>query len=116
MKKMPQRLFKGLGGFGAILFLLGVLASVIAAFMSNLPFTAVVLAITGVLVGLLNVTSKESLSYLVAVIAIALTSGTIASLPAIGGIAEAILVNLTAFAGAAALVVGLGVVFRTASK
>ena len=113
---MTKMLGKGMGGIGAILFLLGVGVAVIAAFMGDLPFTAVVLAVTGIVVGFLNVTAKESLTYLVATVAVVLTSGTLAALPAIGGFVEAILVNIAAFSGAAALVVGLGAIFRTASK
>lgn len=114
---MPTKMLgKGMGGIGAILFLLGIGSAVVAAFIGDLPFTAILLAVTGLVVGFLNVAAKESLSYLVAVIAISLTSGTLSALPAIGGFVDAILINIAAFAGAAALVVALGTIFRTASK
>ena len=113
---MVTKLLNGLGGFGAILFLLGVGLSVVAAFMGSLPFTATILGIVGLVVGFLNITSKESLTFLTSVIAVSLLTGILAALPTVGGTVEAILVNIAVFAGAAALVVALKEIFRVASK
>lgn len=113
---MSPKLLNGMGGFGAILFLLGTGLAVIAAFIGELPFTAVILGVSGLVVGFLNITSKESLTFLIAVIAISLLTGVLAALPTVGGFVEKILVNISVFAGAGALVVSLKEIFRVASK
>ena len=61
---MARKNGMGIGNVGAILFLLGAAVSVVSAFLVDvIPMVPLVLGVAGLLVGLLNITSKESLGY-----------------------------------------------------
>lgn len=51
---------------GSWAFLVGVVLAVILGFMSMDPWMAIVLVIIGIIVGLLNITAKESMGFLTA--------------------------------------------------
>jgi hypothetical protein len=101
-------------------FLVGLLISVIASFLTGYAgAVALVLFLLGLVVGFLNITEKDSNKFLLA--AIALLTGGLASISAIsviglGGVTailSKVLGNFLAFVGAAALVVAIKVVFET---
>ncbi len=102
-------------------FLAGLIIAVIASFVSGYATAAaLVLFVLGLLVGLLNISEKDSTKFLVATIA--LLTGGIASISALSilGIAvsyvSAILGNFVAFVSAAALVVAIKAVLETSKK
>lgn len=74
-----------------------------------------ILVILGLIVGLLNITKKESQSFLVASVALLLFA---AALPAVLQIypLKAILDNIAAFVGPAALLISLKVIYELAEK
>lgn len=100
-------------------FIVGIIIAVIAGLVPawNTPTVMWILVILGLIVGLLNITAKETVEFLVATIALVLigTAG-IQTLPALGGIVTAILENIVAFVAPAALVVALKAVYELARK
>jgi hypothetical protein len=100
-------------------FIVGILIAVIAGLVPawNTPTVMWILVILGLIVGLLNITAKETVEFLVATIALVLigTAG-IQTLPALGTIVTAILENIVAFVAPAALVVALKAVYELARK
>lgn len=119
--------------YGAWLFLLGVLLSLVVGVFASLDFVAEnlptlfgVLGLLGLIVGLLNVTAKESDSFLIATIALMLTVSTLTPVlalvlkvssslqpftEAVGGLLGA----LGVFVAPAALIVGLRSIYHLAS-
>ena len=102
-------------------FLIGLLLAVLAGFITGYgTLIALIILILGLIVGLFNVTEKESGKFLIA--SIALLVGGIASVGALavlGGVSSyisAILENLIAFVGAAALVVAIKAIFETGKR
>lgn len=91
-------------------FLGGIVLAILAGFFT-IPYIMTILAVLGLIVGFLDITSKESHRYLVAVIAL-LVIGT-ASLSAFSvlgtlyGLAESIITNTIAFVAASGLVVAI---------
>jgi hypothetical protein len=97
---------------GHYAFLVGIALAVIAALvpMEDLIKGYVILALVGLglLVGLLNVTNKETTEFLVAAIALIATgSANLSAIPAVGIYLQAILQFITVFVAPAALVVAL---------
>lgn len=94
---------------GRWLFLLGAAVSVVVGFMPNLGNEAIVgLFVLGIIIGILNVTGKESHSFLLAAVALLLVGSATGSV--LGGLAaqlEAALNAFTVFVAGAALLVAL---------
>jgi hypothetical protein len=94
-------------------FVVGILLSILAGFWS-IPNLALVLAILGLIVGFLNISSSEVQAYLIAVIALLLIgTAAIQSLSAAGefvGTIQTMINNVIAFVAASGLVVALRVV------
>ena len=91
-------------------FIIGVILAILAGFIDAV-WPAVVLAILGLIVGFLNVSAKEVLHYLVAVIALLLigTAG-IGALTVLGGFVDAVQImvaNFIVFVAASGLVVAI---------
>lgn len=72
-----------------------------------------VLALIGVLVGILNVTSAEAESFLLAAIAFAVSASALSGISLVGGIVTNILGYVGAFVSGAAIVIALRVLFTT---
>ena len=103
-------------------FLLGVVIAIIAGIPglvpeANMGLVATGLVILGLIVGLLNITQKESPTFLVAAIAL-LLAGTagLDELPMVGAWIGGILTNIATFVAPAAVIVALKVVYELASK
>ncbi len=103
---------------GNYAFLLGVVVAVLAALGRLNPGLAVLLlAVLGVVVGLLNVNKKETTKFLVASMTLMLAGGTAGIIAGIGPTAKLLadsLVNITVFVAFAALVVALKTVMTLA--
>jgi len=98
---------------GDWLFLIGILLAIVFAFV-KVPSLMWVLVVLGLIVGLLNVTEKESTRFLVATIALMFSAGSL-NLLRIAYLTE-ILVNAVVFVAPAALVVALKEIFALAAK
>ena len=100
---------------GAMLFLLGVaIALVTGAF--SVPYSAIGLGVLGALIGFLNIQKKESLGYIVAVLALTVTSGIVYGMLDYNNILKNVFLNFTALFGVGAFVVALKVIYDVAKK
>lgn len=103
-------------------FLIGLVVAILAAFITAIPASTImlILFITGLLVGALNVDKKNITEFLVAVIALLAVGGlgalSIGLLQTPVVYLETILGNFTAFVGAAALVVAIKAIVVTSKK
>ena len=99
--------------FGDWLFLIGMVLAIVFAFMT-MPGLVWVLVVLGLIVGLLNITARESTGFLIATIALMFSAG---SLNLLGlTFLTKILVNVVIFVAPAALVVALKVILALASR
>lgn len=99
--------------YGAWAFTAGIVLAVILGFVSvNLTWLLILL---GLIVGFVNVTEKESMNFLVAAIAIVVTTGALGNLP-LGTYLTTILGNVEALVSPAAIVVGLKAVWELGGK
>ena len=89
---------------GKLAFYVGIVISVLLGWM-NIPYATLILVIIGIVVGLLNVTAKETSRFLIATIVL-VTAG-LALAAALGGSVKSILHAFVAFTSAAAVVVAL---------
>ncbi len=102
---------------GAWIFVIGIIVAIIAGFISGV-WIAPVLVVLGLLIGFLNVTTKETQKFLLAVVAIAIVSyfggAQFEVIPGIGVYLANILQALLVLVFPAAIVVGLKEVFALA--
>jgi hypothetical protein len=109
---------------GELAFLVGVILAILVGLFLGSPssvsypmYMAVILVLLGIVVGLLNITQKETTAFLVAVIALlAAGSGGLGILPAVGSYLDAMLVNIALFVAPAAIIVALKTVVTLAKK
>ena len=87
-------------------FIVGLILAVISPFV-NIPFTATILFILGLIVGFLNIQERESTGFLVAVIALLAVGVSGLQLGALTAAVAAILEGLIALVSPAALIVGI---------
>lgn len=96
-------------------FLAGLVIVLISGFLT-VPMAAVVLFVLGLIVGFLNITSKEVEKFLLAAVALMVMGvasvGALSILGTVATVLSAILSNLIAFVGAAALVVAIKTVIE----
>jgi hypothetical protein len=76
-------------------------------------WVAWVLAVLGLVVGFLNVSTKEPQGFLLPAVALALSASAVRSLPGVGFVLTNILANVVAFVGAAMLVVAIRALLET---
>lgn len=103
--------------WGSWAFLLGIVIAILTAFV---PFewTALVLVVLGLIVGLLNVTGKESVPFLVAAIALGFSAASLQPLgavPIVGWLLP-IFGNIALFVAPAAFIVALKAVYGMAKE
>jgi ATP synthase protein I len=103
-----------LGLVGKWAFILGLVIAVIAGIFFQAAWVVWVLALLGVVVGLLNITAEETERFLLAAIAFLLSATALGVIPFIGGVLTNILAYVAAFVAGATVVVALIALFRTA--
>jgi len=91
-----------------------VLAGLAGLFVVDVTWVAWVLAVLGLVVGFLNVSTKEPQGFLLPAVALALSASAVRSLPGVGFVLTNILANAVAFVGAAMLVVAIRALLETA--
>ena len=99
---------------GKYAFIVGLVLSFVAAFISQAPWMYWAIAILGPIVGFLNFIAEESQGFLLAAIALVLSATSILAIPIVGVIVTAIVANVVAFIAPAVLVVSLKVLLETA--
>jgi len=104
-------------------FLIGLFGAIIAGLiieldiLAKIPYLTLILVILGLIVGFLNITEKNVIKLLVAIIAlISVGSITIAQIPAITTYLTAILQNIITFSAAVGLVVAIKAIYETSRK
>lgn len=116
---MPKAVEKGVSLLGPAAFYIGLLIALIAAFIAPSGWLYVGLAILGVIVGLLNVTAKETGSFLFASIAFIVTALGMAILIPLAGVAipielQRLAANITVLVGSAAMLIALRAIYGMA--
>ena len=98
---------------GKYAFILGLIIAVVVALVTQLGWIAWVLAVLGLVVGFLNVTSEETRRFLLAVIGLMLAATSVQVVPYVGDVITRIVSNLVVFIAPAILVVALKSLFET---
>ncbi len=89
-------------------FIVGVALAVLAGIVPTWQTVSIVwtLAVLGLIVGLLNITARETTEFLISAVTL-LVVGSVGALPALGLLVTSVLANVVAFVAPAALVVAL---------
>jgi hypothetical protein len=95
-------------------FIIGLVLAVVVGYMFQAQWVVWVLAILGVIVGLLNVTREDTERFLLAAIALALSVTALSTVPVLGLSITNILGYVAAFVAGAMVVVALKALFQTA--
>jgi hypothetical protein len=110
---------KGMEKIGVWSFIVGLILALIAALVwPNTGWVALVLGILGILVGLINISDKETTTYLIAAIALIVGAGGLVDIIAKANIAVDFLTSLMyyiiAFVAPGAVVVAIKAIFGVA--
>lgn len=103
-----------LGTVGKWAFIVGLVIAGIAGLLFQAAWVVWILALLGVVVGLLNISAEETQGFLLAAIAFLLSATALSTIPLIGGVIDNILGYVAAFVAGATVVVALLALFRTA--
>jgi len=95
-------------------FIIGLVVAVLAGLFFQPGWAIWVLAILGLIVGLLNVTAEDTRSFLLAAIALTLSATALNTLPIVGTALSFILPFVVAFVAGATIVIALKELFQTA--
>lgn len=95
-------------------FVIGLVLAVVVGYVFQAQWVVWVLAILGVIVGLLNVTREDTQSFLLAAIAFGLSATALSAVPVLGPQITNILGYVAAFVAGAMIVVALKALFETA--
>jgi hypothetical protein len=95
-------------------FIIGLVVAVLAGLLFQPGWAIWVLAILGLIVGLLNVTAEDTRSFLLASIALTLSATALNTLPIVGTALSFILPFVVAFVAGATIVIALKELFQTA--
>jgi hypothetical protein len=97
-------------------FILGLVIAVLAGLLFQPDWAIWVLAILGVIVGLLNVTIEDTRGFLLAAVALTLSATALNTIPIVGTAFELILPFVVAFVAGATIVIALKELFQTAQN
>ena len=95
-------------------FVIGLVISVLAGLFFQPTWAIWLLAILGVIVGLLNVTAEDTRGFLLAAIALTLSATALNTIPVVGTAFSYVLPMVVAFVAGATIVVALKELFVTA--
>jgi len=97
-------------------FLGGVILAVLVGLVPGvLPsdLVALVLVVLGILVGLINISAKDTHEFLLATVALLVAGAAgLQTLPVVGGVVQSILSNIVSFVAPAAVIVALKAVYE----
>ena len=92
--------------------ILAVLVGLVPGVLSQ-SLVSLVLVVLGILVGLINISTKETHGFLLAAVTLLVAGAAgLQTLPAVGGIVNAILTNIVSFVAPASVIVALKAVFE----
>ncbi len=95
-------------------FIVGLVIGVVGGLGFDQAWFGWVLAALGLIVGFLNVSDKETQTFLLAAIALIVAAAAVGAIPYVGDIVTRIIANLVLFLGGAVLVVALKSLFAVA--
>jgi hypothetical protein len=95
-------------------FMIGLALAVLAGILFQAGWVFWVLALLGVIVGLLNIHAENSQSFLLAAVALTLSAAALNNLPVVGSFLKNIMGYVAALVAGAMVVVALKALFRTA--
>jgi hypothetical protein len=95
-------------------FIMGLVIAVLAGLFFQPAWAVWVLAILGVIVGLLNVTAEDTRGFLLAAIALTLSATALNTIPGVGTAFSYVLPMVVAFVAGATIVIALKELFVTA--
>lgn len=95
-------------------FIIGLVIAVLAGLFYQPAWAIWVLAILGVIVGLLNVTAEDTRGFLLAAIALTLSATALNTIPGLGTAFSLVLPFVVAFVAGATIVIALKELFVTA--
>lgn len=103
---------------GEYAFLAGIIVAVLAGLaMQTGGWVAILLVLLGLVIGLLNITQKETNLFLIASIALLMAgSAGLENLPLIGGVIAAVISNVLHLVAPAAVIVALKTIYDLAKK
>jgi zinc transporter ZupT len=97
-------------------FIIGLVIAVLAGLFFQPAWAIWVLAILGVIVGLLNVTAEDTRGFLLAAIALTLSATALNTIPVVGTAFSLVLPFVVTFVAGAMIVVALKELFQTARE
>ena len=103
-----------MGNLGKWAFLAGLVLAFVSPLFVQVAWFYWVMAVLGLIVGFLNITSEETKSFLLAAIALILSATSVQGIPLIGELVTFIMSNIVAFIAPAVLVVALKSLFESA--
>jgi hypothetical protein len=95
-------------------FIAGLVLAVLAGLLLKASWVTWLLVILGLVVGFLNVSTKEPQGFLLPAVALTLSAAAVQSLPLVGGVVTTILANVVTFIAAAMLLVAIRALLVTA--
>ena len=95
-------------------FIVGLVIAVAGGLGVEQSWFGWVLAALGLIVGFLNVSDKETQTFLVAAIALIVAASAVGAIPYVGDLVTQVIANLVLFLGGAVLVVALKSLFAVA--
>ncbi len=99
---------------GKCSFIVGLVIAVAGGLGFEQAWFGWVLAVLGLIVGFLNVSDKESQTFLLAAIALIVAANAVGAIPYIGDVVTRVIANLVLFLGGAVLVVAVKSLFAVA--
>ena len=100
--------------YGRWAFIAGLIVAVLAGLLFQPEWAIWVLAILGVIVGLLNITAEDTRGFLLAAIALTLSATALNTIPGVGTAFSYVLPMVVAFVAGATIVVAFKELFQTA--
>ncbi len=95
-------------------FIVGFVICVVAGLVIAEPWMYWVLAVLGLIVGVMNITAAETQGFLIASIALMLSATSVIAIPFVGVAVTAVLANVVVFIASAVLIVALKSLFEIA--
>jgi len=114
-----EKAVKRIALMGPAAFYIGLIIALVAAFLKSSDLLFAVLAVLGVIVGLLNITIRESGQFLLATIAFVITALSMQLMITLTGVnimteLTRLAANVTVLVGAAAMIVALRAIYEAA--
>ncbi len=99
-----------------IVRIIAILAAIVAAFVTTIPYTAAILAVLGLIIGFIGVEEERRLLYFVMAVTLTMVAGALGGIPMLGDYLTAILKNISAVINAGAVAVIVTVIYERVTE